>query len=68
MYLKEHGAHQMEENVADWKDECRKLSQKAFDQAQATLKAFVTSPLAEEQLNLYALFKVATVGDCNICM
>jgi len=58
----------MEENVTDWKDECRKLSPKGFDQAQATLKAFTTSPSNEELLYLYALFKTATVGDNNTGM
>ena len=41
------------------------MSQEAFDQACAAAKAFATRPSDEELLNLYGLFKQATVGDNN---
>jgi len=42
-----------------------KMSSEAFEKAAAEVKQLKSKPTDEEMLNVYALFKQATVGDCN---
>lgn len=41
------------------------MSSEAFEKAAAEVKQLKSKPTDEEMLNVYALFKQATVGDCN---
>ncbi|XP_075037319.1 acyl-CoA-binding protein isoform X2 [Mixophyes fleayi] len=41
------------------------MSQADFDKAAAEVKQLKTSPSDQEMLDLYALYKQATVGDVN---
>jgi len=41
------------------------MSSEAFTKAAADIKTLTTAPSNNDMLELYALFKQATVGDCN---